>query len=1398
MVVLLYRNGELLEIEEANASLVRGTKTENYSRYLYGGSYSFLFVQQAAYGRLGSEQMQTYSGVKEALDTIGDNLYLAQDCELVCVEDNGANNRQQLQYALTLPGGMPKEVAVNAAESGLYISEEDEILKVRITVAPADREANRSLSVNLATNQSASAQEAFADPSVIAVSVYINGIAVPDEEIGLAGRDEFNERYQVCMSRWDDTFGGLGFDGNYQFIIRDVMKYGGWPVTIRYESRRVNTDSVTATATASFSVENTNQSLIGDVSLDTALFTLNTPSEVFTDSFYCNGSAPKGAIVTISVDGKAVAVVQADKRTGNYTAEVAIDEPWGERIYTVSAVAALEEKQYDTEECSVKYTSTYPVITRVEVYKEMPVLYKVALANSSGAGYAPNASGQSQAVTAAALKDRMTYAELKYHNKNSYYSGILWNYGMEPSGYMLYIPSSTKCQYIVTFDNFDAYENPSEAVYDVYFCFVCSDGIKKVPATYDGYVSDSKVPGAHYWVTEMISFGNTPYTYYYLEYKVNKPGYDYRQKDMKKIDRLLGEALTGFNAFLPEGENSISGLRLYENCEDITLNLKQFKAAKSGDDYESYEGSVTMKIENVEGTVTLPDQTTRKVKETFTLSETAGTAYEGKTASQLALLWKTRADMLTEARRQGIEELLKEGEGYFDEDQKLFLESYKEANSSCYETTADEENETYRIESYKMVSIQGGSEVWLYTKMEPDNYTKVYCDTGSGMVITTTYARVFEKGGETHFRYSEGDITTACDQLQLRWAYILNGVTEKIRTAGLGGYTTGFTAGSSFGSVYTGWADNPYVPTWRNWDLGTFTYHDNSKLESLLDLKRCAQENGFYDPSDTAFWDAGVPYTLGGAGNIAKEIDYKFGEEAIKKVGEVVDNAFDAPDKIKNGLTDTVKDILKEGIKEELEDNGLKIFSPGEMDPEIEVLTDRTFIILVKKELQGEYVDWSHFSHTQKTQDMYYRIQKARAERVRYSADYQQRKSLYESWVKLFGKECADKMVHEMWPKNNYHFIIDPSGYVYEGVQSNRIESVTAMVYEVAEDGTRTLWDAQEYEQENPYVTGEDGMYEWMVPQGRWSVTFEKTGYDSYTTGEADGYGAVKAGDTWYMPVSPEQLNVNINLMRSNAPTVESVKTDGKAVFLVFDQYMNTTTLTDQTIEIWAAGRKVAVLQEDITYPDAEHNDGILYARTVKIRLPKEIDMTELSAFVHAEVQSYTGKTMEAGYRSDDLVAETIGQTEAPVFEPEETEFEDSLQLTLMSQTVGAKIFYTLDGTEPTADSNLYMGNIVIKSDTVIKAVAIAAGRDGSEIVTKTYSLKKEQPQESARRGDVTGDDEVDIADALKISRYDAGLADLTLEEFKAGDVTNDDEVDIADALKISRFDAGLIETLDS
>ena len=59
--------------------------------------------------------------------------------------------------------------------------------------------------------------------------------------------------------------------------------------------------------------------------------------------------------------------------------------------------------------------------------------------------------------------------------------------------------------------------------------------------------------------------------------------------------------------------------------------------------------------------------------------------------------------------------------------------------------------------------------------------------------------------------------------------------------------------------------------------------------------------------------------------------------------------------------------------------------------------------------------------------------------------------------------------------------------------------------------------------------------------------------------------------------------------------------------------------------------------------------------------------------------------------------------------------------------------------------------------------------------------------------GDVNYDGDVDVADALMISRYDAGLTYFTAEQLSLGDVSGDGAVDIADALMIARFDAGLI-----
>ena len=63
--------------------------------------------------------------------------------------------------------------------------------------------------------------------------------------------------------------------------------------------------------------------------------------------------------------------------------------------------------------------------------------------------------------------------------------------------------------------------------------------------------------------------------------------------------------------------------------------------------------------------------------------------------------------------------------------------------------------------------------------------------------------------------------------------------------------------------------------------------------------------------------------------------------------------------------------------------------------------------------------------------------------------------------------------------------------------------------------------------------------------------------------------------------------------------------------------------------------------------------------------------------------------------------------------------------------------------------------------------------------------------------GDINDDTAVDIADALLIARYDAGLTELADAQLACSDVNGDEETDIADALLIARYDAGLIDSLE-
>ena len=202
-------------------------------------------------------------------------------------------------------------------------------------------------------------------------------------------------------------------------------------------------------------------------------------------------------------------------------------------------------------------------------------------------------------------------------------------------------------------------------------------------------------------------------------------------------------------------------------------------------------------------------------------------------------------------------------------------------------------------------------------------------------------------------------------------------------------------------------------------------------------------------------------------------------------------------------------------------------------------------------------------------------------------------------------------------------YVLDPSGYVYEGVSSNRLEGVTATCYykETVEDmyGDKheniVKWDATEYAQENPLFTDEYGMYAWDVPQGLWQVKFEKEGYET-TYSE-------------WLPVPPPQLDINIAMKQNVQPTVKSARAFEDAVEMEFDKYMMPELLTADNIRVMAGETAVEgtveLLNEEVSY---EGNDE-KFASKVRFNAAAPFDATEITLMVSNRVKSYAGIRMQ-------------------------------------------------------------------------------------------------------------------------------------------------------------------------
>jgi len=79
--------------------------------------------------------------------------------------------------------------------------------------------------------------------------------------------------------------------------------------------------------------------------------------------------------------------------------------------------------------------------------------------------------------------------------------------------------------------------------------------------------------------------------------------------------------------------------------------------------------------------------------------------------------------------------------------------------------------------------------------------------------------------------------------------------------------------------------------------------------------------------------------------------------------------------------------------------------------------------------------------------------------------------------------------------------------------------------------------------------------------------------------------------------------------------------------------------------------------------------------------------------------------------------------TATPTFSPLPNIYSSALTVAISSTTNGASIFYTTDGTSPSAASMLYDGPITVSVTTTFKAIAQASGYAESTVATGIFTI---------------------------------------------------------------------------
>ncbi len=272
--------------------------------------------------------------------------------------------------------------------------------------------------------------------------------------------------------------------------------------------------------------------------------------------------------------------------------------------------------------------------------------------------------------------------------------------------------------------------------------------------------------------------------------------------------------------------------------------------------------------------------------------------------------------------------------------------------------------------------------------------------------------------------------------------------------------------------------------------------------------------------------------------------------------------------------------------------------------------------------------------------------------------------------------------------KFRFPFIIDPSGFVYEGVHSNRIEGATASIFFKDENGLAQLWtDAPLFGQLSSVVTGADGVFKWDVPSGEWQVKVEKEGYET-------------AFSSWLL-VPPPQLEVYIGLIAKDSPAVKYINGYTDGIDITFTQYMDTSTVNSETVTVTDSEGNVITGKWTAVDVEKSGSDEYTYLARTFTFTPDFTNSAaaalsgEYSIVVNASgATNYAGKTLAAHHSEKISVASRIETLNIP----------KTLSLEYMKDYSNTKEnVITVDGTIAAAGKKV---NISLSNDNYVEGMS--------------------------------------------------------------------------------------------